>query len=70
MSYQQLCNPIRYNEGVTVTFGDDSKDKIIGRFNIKIGSSPLIEDIILVEGPKHNRLSMSQMCDKGLMSYF
>ena len=36
----------RYQEGGTATFGDDSKDKIVGIGNIKIGSSPLIENIL------------------------
>jgi len=43
---------LRYHEGGTVTFGDDSKDKIVGIGNIKVGSSPLIEDVILVDGLK------------------
>ena len=49
----------RYNGGGTITFGDDSKGKIIGIGNIKLGSSPLIENIIFVEGLKHNLLSIS-----------
>ena len=35
-------------EGGFVIFGDDSKAKIIGIGNVKIGTSPLIENIILV----------------------
>ena len=42
----------RYHEGATVTFGDDLKGKIIGIGNMKIDSSLLIEDIILVDGLK------------------
>jgi len=49
----------RYHEGSTVTFGDDSKGKIISIDNIKIGSSFLIENVILVESLKHNLLSIS-----------
>ena len=56
----------RYHEGGTVTFGDDSKGKIVGICNIKLGSSPLIENVVLVDGLKHNLLSVSQLCDKGL----
>jgi len=55
----------RYQEGGTITFGDDSKGNIIGIGNIKIGSSPLIENVILVDGLKHNLLSISQLCDRG-----
>ena len=54
----------------TVTFGDDSKGTIIGIGNIKIGTSPLIENIILVDGFKHNLLSISQLCDRGLKVIF
>ena len=58
------------NNFVTLPFGDDSKGKIIGTGNIKIDSSPLIEDVILVDGLKHNLLSVSQFYDKGLRVIF
>jgi len=35
----------RYREGVTVAFRDNSKGKIIGIGNVKIGSSSLIENV-------------------------
>ena len=54
----------RYQEGGTVFFGDDSKGNINGIGNIKIGSSLLIENFILVDGLKHNLLSTSQLCDR------
>ena len=60
----------RYHEGDTVTFRDDSKGKIVSIGNIKIDSSPLIENIILVDGLKHNLLSISQFCDKSLRVIF
>ena len=53
-------------EGGTVTFGDDSKGTIIGIGNIQIGASPIIENIVLVDGLKHNLLSISQLCDRDL----
>ena len=56
----------KYHEGCTVTFGDDSKGKIVDIDNIKIGSSPLIENIVLVDDLKHKLLSISQLCDKVL----
>ena len=58
----------RSSEGGTVTFGDNSKCKIISK--IKIGSSPLVENIVLVEGLKYNLLSISQLCDKNLRVTF
>ena len=56
---------LRYHEGGTVTFGDDAKGKIIGIGNVKLGTSPLIENVVLVDGLKYNLLSVSQLCDKG-----
>jgi len=60
----------RYHEDGTVTFGDDSKGKFIDIGNIKIGSSFLIENVILVDGLKHNLLSISQLCDRGFNVIF
>jgi len=54
LEYQQLCNPIKVSKSGTVTFGDDSKGKIIGIDNIKISTSLLIEDVVLVNRLKHN----------------
>ena len=47
-----------------VTFGDDAKGKIIGQGNIGNDTSSLIENVLLVDGLKHNLLSISQLCDK------
>ena len=44
----------RYHEGGTVIFRDDSQGKIVDIGNIKIGSSLLIENVVLVDGLKHN----------------
>ena len=50
--------------GPTVTFGDDNKGFTKGYGNLKI-DNVIIENISLVEGLKHNLLSISQFCDKG-----
>lgn len=52
-------------EGGSVTFGDNKKGNIVAMG--KVGKSPLhsIENVFLVEGLKHNLLSISQFCDKG-----
>ena len=60
----------RYMEGGSVTFGDDSKGTIISIGNIQIGVSPIIENVVLVDGLKHNLLSISQLCDRGLKVVF
>ena len=48
-----------------VTFGDNEKGKVVGKY--KVGRLPncFIDDAVLVEGLKHNLLSISQFCDKG-----
>ena len=46
------------------------KEKIIGIGNVKLGTSPLIENVVLVDGLKHNLLSVSQLCDKGFNVIF
>ncbi|RVW63018.1 hypothetical protein CK203_062906 [Vitis vinifera] len=51
--------------GGYVTFGDNAKGRIIGQGNIGNGTSSLIDSVLLVDGLKHNLLSISQLCDKG-----
>ena len=53
-----------------VSFGDNSKGKIIGIGNVDNASSTLIENVCLVENLKHNLLSISQLCDKGYRVIF
>ena len=48
-----------------VTYGDNNQGRILGVG--KVGKSPqtMIDDVLLVEGLKHNLLSISQLSDKG-----
>ena len=57
-------------DGGLVTFGDNSKGKIIDIGNIGITPFKYIENILLVDGLKHNLLSISQFCDKGYKVIF
>ena len=50
--------------GPWVTFGDDSKGFTKGYGSLEIGNV-VIENISLVDGLKHNLLSVSQFTDKG-----
>src|SRR4029079_12028822 len=61
------CKPY---PGGTVTFGDNKKGTITGIG--KIGKSPdcTIDNVFLVDGLKHNLLSVSQLCDKGMKVIF
>ena len=56
---------LQRKNGGYVTFGDNAKGKIIGQGNIDNDTSSLIENVLLVDGLKHNLLSISQLCDKG-----
>ncbi len=51
--------------GGFVTFGNNAKGKIIGIGKVGKNSSLCIENVLLVDGLKHNLLSISQLCDKG-----
>ena len=51
-------------DGGMVTFGDNGKGKIIGINSIGITPPTCIENILFVDGLKHNLLSISQLCDK------
>ena len=52
-------------DGGFVTFGDNSKGKIIGIGSISKPSNVVIDNVLLVDGLKHNLLSISQLCDLG-----
>jgi len=47
-----------------VTYDDNNKGRILGVGKIGTNSSNSIENVLLVEGLKHNLLSVSQLCDK------
>ena len=53
-----------------MTFGDNGKGRIIGHGSIGNNSSSLIENFLLVDGLKHNLLSISQLCHKGFKVIF
>ena len=56
---------LKYKDGGNVTFGDDAKGKVIGIGQVGMIPSPCINDVYLVNGLKHNLLSISQLCDNG-----
>ena len=53
----------------TVTFEMTQKDTS-GYRNMKISISFIIENIVLVNGLKHNLLNISQLCDKDFKIIF
>ena len=53
-----------------VTFGDNGKGKIVGIGKVGKENSPILDKVLLVDGLKHNLLSVSQLCDKGCRVIF
>ena len=56
--------------GGNVIFGDNGKDKIIGIGKIHITSFTYIDNVLFIDGLKHNLFSVSQFCDKGFKVVF
>ena len=52
-------------DGDWVTFGGNQKGKIAGVGKIGKHPLPTIDNVLYVEGLKHNLLSISQLCDSG-----
>ena len=57
-------------EGGQVTFGGNSKGKIISSGKVGKNLSSCIDEVMLVEGLVYNLLSISQLCDKGYKVLF
>jgi len=57
-------------QGGSVTFGNGKSGTIVGIGKIGESLSNSIEDVYLVDGLKHNLLSVSQLCDKDSLVVF
>ena len=62
---RSMFQDIKTNSGGSVTFGGNQKGKIVGIGKIGKHPFPSIDNVLLVEGLKHNLLSISQLCDSG-----
>ena len=51
--------------GGTVTFRGNQKGRITGMGKIGIHPYPSIDNVLFIEGIKHNLVSISQLCDSG-----
>ncbi|KAH9687354.1 Integrase catalytic domain-containing protein [Citrus sinensis] len=69
-NYAWFSSFTKTENGGDVSFGDNSKGKILGIRNVGKVSSTLIENVCLVENLKHNLISISQLCDKGYKVIF
>ena len=65
-----LFTHFEMKKGGKVTFGDNAKGNIIGITRVSKKDSTYIENVLLVDGLKHNLLSVSQLCDKGNIVIF
>ena len=65
-----LFTHLEIKKGGKVIFGDNAKGKIIGIGQVCKKDSTYIKNILLVDGLKHNILSVSQLCDKGNIMTF
>ena len=57
-------------QGGSVAFGNGKSGSIVGIGKIGESLSHSIEDVYLVDGLKHNFLSVSQLCDKDNLVVF
>ena len=53
-----------------VTFGDDSKGKVVGLSKVAITKVLSISNVLLVESVSFNLLYIAQLCDLGLICTF
>ena len=56
-------------KGGRVTFGDGSQGTINGK-GMTVETKPPLKDVFLVKGLKSNLISISQLCDEGLIVHF
>ena len=56
--------------GGYVTFRDNAKGKIVGEGKIGKSPNPIIDDVLIVNGLKHNLQSISQFCYKNCKVVF
>ncbi|CAL1362936.1 unnamed protein product [Linum trigynum] len=62
---QDIFSTLQFKRGGKVTFGDDSFGTIVGIGTIGQLPLPVIHDVLLVDGLKHNLLSISLLCNSG-----
>ena len=59
-----LLTEFKERAGPSITFGDDSKGFTMG-YGLISTRNVIIDEVALVDGLKHNLLSISQLCDRG-----
>ena len=61
---------LELKDGGKVTLGDNTTCRVLGYGTIKLTSFISLEQVLFVDSQKHNLLSVSQLCDKGLSVCF
>ncbi|KAK1387194.1 hypothetical protein POM88_015372 [Heracleum sosnowskyi] len=64
-----LLTEFQERAGPCIAFGDDSKGYTKG-YGLISKENVIIDEVALVDGLKHNLLSISQLCDKGFLVTF
>jgi len=67
---ESLLTGLVIKHGRFVMYGENNRGRIIGCGDIGVKGNLIIQNVLLVEGLKHNLLSISQQCDKGLQVTF
>ncbi len=62
---RRMFKELQLKESGNVGFGGNQKGKIIGSGKVGDKFLPSIDNVLLVDGLKHNLLSVSQLCDSG-----
>ncbi|MDQ9782797.1 hypothetical protein RF094_08820, partial [Serratia marcescens] len=65
----RLLKDLVDHEGPNVSFGDNSKGRVMGKGKI-IHGSITIENVLLVESLQYNLISISQLCENDLVVAF
>ena len=67
---EQLFNNVTKKDYCSVIFGDNFKVRAVGIGSISLVGTTQVEQVLLVDGLKHNILSISQLCDEGNVVVF
>jgi hypothetical protein len=65
-----LLKRLKMGRGETITYGDGSQSKVIGKSLIEIPGFLVSQEALYVEGLKANLLSISQFCDNDIVVQF
>jgi hypothetical protein len=69
----RMFNSIKSNDGdgvQSITFGDNSKDKVKGLGKVTISHDLSIFNVLIIESLNCNLLSVAQLCDLGFKCIF